>query len=73
MRVVLLCCVSAVAGALGAIHGMANSASVADHCYVMGYRHCMVVDGALRPETSDPRACQQLTTFVKQLSREKLR
>lgn len=61
-----------VAGIALTIHCNAT-ASVADHCYVMGYRYCMAKDGALGPETSDPRLRQQLTVFVKQLSREKLR
>jgi len=60
------------AGIAFTIHCNAT-ASVADHCYVMGYRYCRAVDGTLWPETSDPRARQQLTTFVKQLSREKLK
>ena len=60
------------AGVALTIHCQATSA-VADHCYVMGYRYCKAIDGALRPETSDPRQRQQLTLFVKQLSREKLK
>lgn len=47
--------------------------AVANQCRIYGYHHCTVIGSAEVPETSDPKLRAQLTTFVRQLSREKLK
>lgn len=72
IRAIVLCVLSALAGAGIAIQMMSTSVAVADACRVYGYTHCRVIGTSEVPETSDPRARRELTKFVRQVSRDKL-
>ena len=63
----------AICGAAFTFWIVTGEKSVANQCRMYGYTQCAVIGNAEVPETSDPRLRAQLTTFVRQLNREKLK
>ena len=66
-------CAGVLCGAVVTFWIVTGEKSVANQCRLYGYTQCTVIGNAEVPETSDPKLRAQLTTFVRQLNREKLK